>query len=155
MKEETVAIVRQALEIINRQVKFSPIYQVEGAGDTGPVMEAAKLLKEASTLESDNANLHYAYVGAMQLAMQYKSAREEIAKLIVLHPDYALARFSHEVWNARSTAQPSPFAFPEWTTTSTILPRFYSKPLQTFVVFPAREGIYSRPVLFERDSEGW
>ena len=155
MQEDVAAIVGKALGIISRQVTISPFFQVVGAGDTGPVMEAARLLMKASTLEPHNASLHYAYVGVLQLAMQFKTAEEENAKLIELRPDYALAKFSREAWKAGARLSPSPFAYPEWTTTSKTLPRFYTDKLHTFTVFPAREGIYTRPVLFEKDSEGW
>ncbi|GAI29682.1 unnamed protein product, partial [marine sediment metagenome] len=155
MKEESATIVGKALDIIKRQVVLSPFFQVEGAGDTGPVMEAAKFLKETCTLEPDNASLRYAYVGALRLAMQFKTADEENAKLIELHPDFALAKFSREAWNVGARISPSPFAYSEWSNTCKTLPKFYTDKLHTFTVFPAREGMYARPVLFEKDSEGW
>jgi len=155
IKDEAEVFVRKALDIINRQVVLSLVFEVKDAGDTGSVMEAANLLRQALTVESDNSNLHYAYVGALRLAAQFKTADEENAKLIELRPDYALARFSSEAWNAGAVISPSQFAYPEWTTTSATLPMFYKDKLRTFTIYPAREGIYPRAVLFEKDSEGW
>jgi hypothetical protein len=155
VKEETAILVRKALEIINREVVLAPVFQVKSAGDKGAVMDAANLLRQASTLESDNANLHCAYVGALRLAAQFKAADEENARLIELHPDCALARFSSEAWSGGGFISPSPFVFPEWTPTSTTLPMFYQDKLLTCTIFPAREGIHPRAVLFEKDGEGW
>jgi len=155
VKDKAVVFVRKALDIINRQVVLSPFFQVKGTGDTGPLMEAVNLLRQALTIESDVASLHYAYVCALNLASQFKTADEENTKLIELYPDYALARFSSEAWSSGAIISPSPFAYPEWTTTSATLPMFYKGKLSTFIIFPAREGIYPRAVLFEKDSEGW
>jgi hypothetical protein len=155
LKAETSALVRKANDIINHQVIFGPVFQVKDAGDSGSVMEAAMLLKQALSLEPDHIMLHYAYVGALRLAMQFKTADEENAKLIELHPDFALSRFSCEAWKTGAVVSPSPFAYPEWTPVTKTLPDYYSNRLRTFTLFPARESIYARSVLFEKDGEGW
>lgn len=155
IKKESAAMIKEALDIIGRQVVLSPVFQVKDSGDAGPVMEAASLLKQATSLEPHNASLHYAYVGALRLAAQFKTADEENAKLIGLHPDYALARFSSEAWKAGSVIAPSPFAFPEWTAATATLPDFFAGKLHTSTLFPTREGVYPRAVLFEKDGDGW
>ncbi len=155
MKEESASFVRKALDIINRHVILGPVFQIKESGDAGPVMEAANLLRQALALEPDNAGLHYAYVGALRLAAQFGTAEEENSKLITLHPDYALAEFSSEAWSTGSVISPAPFAYPEWTTTATALPDYYTDKLKNFTLFPAREGILARAVLFEKDTDGW
>jgi hypothetical protein len=118
-------------------------------------MEAANIFKQALSIEPDNPHLYYAYVAALRLALQFKSAEEGLQELIKTHPDFALARFSLEAWKEGAVISPAMFAYPEWTPLSKELPPFYADKLRTFVLFPAREGINPRAVLFEKDNEGW
>lgn len=155
MNIEIETLVKIALEIIDRQVVLTPFFKVSDSGDKGPVMEAANFFKQAVSIEPNNPHLHYAYMATLRLALQFKTAEEELQQLIKAHPDFALAKFSLEAWKEGAVISPAMFAYPQWSPLSKGLPPFYSDKLKTFVLFPTREGIHPRAVLFEKDNDSW
>gem|GEM_PF-3308217 len=152
---ETTALVKRALQIIDERVVPGPVLEVKGAGSDGRVLDAVKLLEQAHGLEPANGRLHYAYAASLILAAQFKTAEEELEKLAAAQPDHVLARFSLEAWKAGGMPSPGVFRYPEWSPATSKLPRFYADAVKTFVLFPAREGIHPRAVLFEKDDSGW
>jgi len=147
--------VQQAVGIVNTHVDTNPVFHVRDSGDSGSIMAAAEMLQKALALEPGNIGLRYAHTGLLRLAAQFGAADAELAELLTEHPDYTLAKCSQEVWHEAALIAPSPLAYPEWNGTCSTLPPFFRDKLSTFTVLPARDGIHPRPVLFEKDNDGW
>lgn len=155
MNQDSSSLIARALEIIDAQLDIGPNLTIRSTGSEGRVMEAALLLKQAHELDPHNAYLHYAYIASLRLASQFKSSEEELHKLVLSHPDFALPKFSLTAWEGNEGIAPAMFRYPVWTPTTKEMPPLYVEKVKTFILFPAREGIYPRAVLFERDNEGW
>jgi len=150
------SLIAQALSIIETHLDIgSDLVGIRSAGNRGEVMRAAVLLKQACDLAPADDQLRYARISALRLAAQFKTAGEELNAFIRAKPGFALARYSAESWSGNETIAPSVFCYPVWTPTTTTVPEMYAKHIKTFILFPARDGIYPRAVVFERDTDGW
>lgn len=144
--------ISDALRIIESQVDIKHIgYRVvEGAGSEGKVMEAARKFEASFQLHPENPLLHYAYASCLHLALQYKSAEDEMRKCAETHPDFILAKLALEGWKKWD----SMFALPPWEIkTKTVHPAL-SHDIKTFIMLPVRDNIVPRAALFLRDAQG-
>jgi len=144
-------LVAEALRIIDTRVEIRRgMFSVRGAGSEGEVMQAARKLQQAHELQPKNCLLHYAYVCALDLAAQGKSATEEMTRLADSNPDFLLARFA--VARGERTQKYPLFILPSWQQ-ARVHPAISSS-VTTFVALAVREGIEPRVAFFLRDSEG-
>jgi hypothetical protein len=143
--------ISQSLEIIEGQVKIEPgMVQVESTGSSGKIMEAVRKFEIILEQHRDNPLLHYAYASSLHLAMQYKSAEDEMKKCSETHPDFILAKLALEGWGKWQ----SMFTLPPWgTQTKTIHPAL-SQAIKTSILLPVRDGLVPRAALFLRDVRG-
>jgi len=155
MFNETNSLIDRALSIIESQLDIGDNLQIRSSGSEGIIMEAVNLFKSAHLVEPNNVHIYYAYISSLRLAAQYGSSIEELKKLIELKPDFALAKLSLEAWEETTDISPSMFRFPEWNTATKVIHQMYKKHVTNFVLFPARNGIYPKAVLFEKDYDNW
>lgn len=144
--------ISEALSIIDSHVDIylGGRYVVRGAGSEGPVMEATRKFKAAFQLYPENPLLHYAYVSCLHLAMQYKSAEDEMRKCAETHPDFILARLALEGWKKWR----SMFLLPPWGIKTKSVHPALSRMIKTGVLLPVRDGIVPRATFFMRDVQG-
>ena len=153
---DSQALVRKALQIIGEQLEIGENLRIRGSGKQGPVMDAAQLLKRASSLEPANLQLRYAYICALRLTGDFESAEQALVELTRSHPEFALGRFTLEGWqDDKDGVAPAVFRYPEWTPDKNALCPFYQRAVKTFVLLPAREGIRPRAMLALRDAESY
>lgn len=143
--------ISQALKIIEGQVKIEPsMVQVENAGSGGKVMEAVRKFEIVLEQYPDNPLLHYAYASSLHLAMQYKSAEDEMKKCSETHPDFILAKLALEGWGKWQ----SMFKLPPWGARTKTIHHALSQTIQTSILLPVRDGLVPRAALFSRDARG-
>lgn len=113
-------------------------------------MEAARNFEAAFKLHPESPLLHYAYASCLHLAMQYKSAEDEMRKCAEAHPEFILAKLALEglgKWR-------SMFTLPPWgTTTKTVHPAL-SQILKTSILLTVKDSIVPRSAIFLRDAQG-
>jgi tetratricopeptide (TPR) repeat protein len=149
--QEPSQLISIALEIIRKCVRFDgKFFSVAGAGSEGEVMGAARALARAYELQPANPALHFAWASALHLAMQYKTAEEEMKRLVEAHPQFLLARFALDGWEQWK----SPFLMPEWSPTVTSGLSAIAPGLHTIVLLGVLDGIAPRATLFLRDAQG-
>jgi hypothetical protein len=153
ISEEASNLMSDALKIIENQVQLQRGFSVAvGAGDSGPLMNAAGKLAAAHKLHPENPLLHYAYASGLFLAMQFKSARETMEDCAKSHPEFLLAQYAIKSWNYAEWK--SLFLLPQWGPDTRMLPPVISQTVKTQIVLPVREGIRPRAALFFRDARG-
>ncbi len=147
---DVLKLVAEALEIIeNAVVEYKPGMDYIKVGGTGTQsMVAAEKLGEAYKLQPNDLFLQYAYAAALHLAMQYKSGREEMEKLVQAHPDFLLARFALDGWEAWDGL----FLLPPWRPGINTVHPAISTQLKAGYVLPTRDGLRPRATLFLRDA---
>ncbi len=167
ISREAAALVTDALKIIEAQIKIGPENTyIESTGAEGKVIEATRKFAEAHSLHPQNALLHYAYASALDTAMQFKSAAEEMKRLAAANPNFLLARFaitSGELltlrpetrgWTLNEAGSYPLFTLPPWgPLTATVHPRI-SATVKTGVLVATRDRLASRATLFLRDDQG-
>lgn len=152
LSKEASDYISEALNIIESQViiKSTGYREVLGAGSEGKLMEATRKFEATFQLHPKNPLLHYAYASCLHLALQHKSAEDEMRKCAESHPDFILAKLALEgrkKWD-------SMFVLPPWgIKTKTVHPAL-SHDIKTFTVLPVRDGIVPRATLFLRDAQG-
>lgn len=152
LSKEASNYISEALNIIESQVVIKSIeYRVVlGAGSEGKLMDAARKFEEAFQLHPKNPLLHYAYASCLHLALQHKSAEDEMRKCAENHPGFIFAKLALEGWKKWA----SMFTLPPWgIKTKTVHPSL-SHDIKTFVMFPVIDGIVPRATLFLRDAQG-
>ena len=155
-KETSKTLINDALKVIQRNLEISENLTIRSAGDEGEIMEAYRKLKQASELEPENIELQYATICALRLAAQFASALREMATFSQRHPEFALATLTMAGWKEEADGiAPAVFRYPKCTPTMEALPPPYERMVKTFVLFPAREGIYPRAILFLKDNEAY
>lgn len=148
--------VSAALSIISTQVRVERGRTfIQSAGSEGRMMEAVHNFKQAHELQPTNAMIHFAYASSLRLALQGHEALAELQRIVALHPQFALARFTQEAWAVDSRRAPTVFEYPEWTATSNSLPAFYAEPVSGTMLWPARDGIQPGAVFLEKDADEW
>lgn len=151
LSEEVTGLVRSALQIVDQHVAFSgAAFVVTGTGSEGGLMEAATHFEKAHHAQPDSAPLHYAYCSALSLAMQFKTARDEMEALAAAHPDFSLARWALAGWDEWR----SPLTLLEWSPATTEVPPALSDAVLGCTLRPVREGINPRAAYFFRDRGG-
>src|ERR1017187_7893351 len=87
------ALITEALQIIEPSVAIgSQVTVVKSAGAEGQVIEGARKLEQAHELMPNDPLLHYAWASALHLAMQNKTAEEEMRRLVEANPQFLLGR---------------------------------------------------------------
>jgi hypothetical protein len=143
-------LVAEALRIIDTRVEIGRgTFTVCGAGSEGEVMQAARKLQQAHELQPKNCLLHYAYVCALDIAAQGKSATEEMTRLADSNPSFLLAKLA--VARGERTQKYPLFILPSWHP-ARVHP-VISSSVKTFVFLAVRKGIEPRVAFFLRDSE--
>ena len=153
-KDKSEVLVCKALEIINQHVTLSPdgILEIK---DNTPVMHAAELFRQASSLDPTDPHIHFACVSALFVGGQFKSAEDEIKQLLDAYPKFHLGKFfltDMKSGNARSSTI---FSVPEWKVNAKMIPAKYIENTTDFTILPTREQFYPRVVVFEKDSNRW
>ena len=149
--QEPSQLISKALEVIRKCVRFDgTFFSVAGTGSEGEVMDAARALERAYKLQPANPELRFAWASALHLAMQYKTAEEEMRRLVEANPQFLLARFALDGWEQWK----SPFLMPEWGPTVTSGLTAIAPGLQTIVLLGVLDGITPRATLFLRDAQG-
>jgi len=139
------------LSQIEKQVNFiGNALQVLGTGDSGPVMDGVHEIKKAYDLHPDNYQLHFAYASGLHLAMQYKSAEEEMHKLIEVHPNFFPAKLAIIGWKNWIT----PLVYPSWNQKTNNVHNTISAKVKTLITLPTRDLIIPRATMFFRDAGG-
>lgn len=124
--------------------------------DNTPVVHAAELLKQASSLDPTDPYIHFACVSALFIGAQFRSAEDELKRLLEAHPTFPLAQYSLDAFAAGKAIQNSTiFSVPEWTAAARTVPACYTDNTPDFTILPARERIYPRVVVFEKDFNRW
>ncbi|MBI4732113.1 MAG: zinc ribbon domain-containing protein, partial [Chloroflexi bacterium] len=149
---DALKLVAEALEIIeNKVIQYKPgMGYVKVGGTDSQSMVAAEKLGEAYKLQPNDLFLQYAYASALHLAMQYKSGREEMEKLVQAHPEFLLARFALDGWEAWDGL----FLLPPWKPGIKSVHPAISAQLKAGYVIPTRDGLRPRATLFLRDAGG-
>jgi hypothetical protein len=119
------------------------------AVDGSKAMAAVEKLSAAHQLLPDNPLLHYAWASALFLAMQHKSAEDEIRQLAKAHPDYLLARLSAAAFDEGLGM--SHFMFPAFGANTRSLPDPIARKVQTGTLVPVRDGLEPRAAAFQRN----
>ncbi|MEO0250393.1 MAG: hypothetical protein ABIN58_12890 [candidate division WOR-3 bacterium] len=155
-KDETKAMVNDALKVIGQNLEINESLTIRSTGDQGEILAAYRKLKQASDLEPQNLELRYAAICALRLAGQFASALREMAAFSQAHPEFALAQLTLSGWQEEAEGiAPGVFRYPECTPSMKALPPLYERKVKTCVLFPAREGIHPRAVLFLKDNEAY
>ncbi len=154
--ETAKVLIDEALKVIERNLEINENLTIRSAGDQGEIMQAYRKLKQASDIEPENLELQYAAICALRVSAQFASALQEMAAFSQRHPEFALAQFTLAGWKEEAEGiAPGVFRYPECTPTMKVLPSLYERKVKTCVLFPAREGIYPRAVLFLKDNEAY
>jgi len=114
------------------------------------VMAAVRKFDAAFQLHPENPLLHYAYASCLHLAMQYKSAEDEMKKCSETHPYFILANLALEGWERWQPV----FTLPPWGIKTKTVHPYISKILKTSIMLAVRDGIVPRATLFLRDAQG-
>jgi hypothetical protein len=155
-KETAKVLIDDALKVIERNLEISDNLMIRNTGDEGEMMQAYRKLKKASSLDPDDAELQYAAICALRLAAQFASAAREMAAFSQQHPEFALAKHAVAGWKEDVEGiAPGVFRYPECTPNMKALPSLYARLVKTCILFPAREGIHPRAVLFLKDNEAY
>ncbi len=150
------AAVSDALSILSRNLDISENIVIRSTGSEGEMMKAYRLLKQASDAQPGDLDLRYASICGLRLAAQFASSHSELEAFVKEHPEFDLARFTLSGWDEEAEGiAPAMFRYPECTPTTAKMPPFYARFVKTFVLLPARDGIYSRAVLFLKDNEAY
>jgi hypothetical protein len=151
LSDEVSALVNEALEIIEtKAVQIAPSAIIKYGGDASQSMRAAEILEQAYRLQSDHPWLHYAWASALHLAMQYKTAREEMERLLAAHPSFYWAKFSLNGWDHWDGL----FTLPPWYPGITTVHQAISAEVKRGYVMGTRQGLQPRATLFLRDASG-
>jgi hypothetical protein len=149
LSNEVSALVNQALEIIEtKAVQIAPSTIIKYGGDASQSMRAAEILEQAYHLQPDHPWLHYAWASALHLAMQYKTAREEMERLLTAHPSFYWAKFSVDGWDQWDGL----FTLPPWYPGITTVHPAISAEVKRGYVLGTRQGLQPRATLFLRDA---
>lgn len=148
---EASALVSEALEIIeSKAVQIVPGGIIQFGGDASQAMRAAEILAQARRPQPADPWLHYAWASALHLAMQYKTAREEMERLSEAHPTFHWARLAVEGWEQWAGF----FTLPPWEPgISTVHPAISAEVKRGYVL-GTRHGLQPRATLFLRDASG-
>jgi len=151
MSKEAEQHLSNGLSQIEKQVNFiGGTLQVLGTGNSGPVMDGVHEIKKAYDLHLDNYQLHFAYASGLHLAMQYKSAEEEMRKLIEIHPNFFPAKLAISGWKNWL----SPLVYPSWNQRTNNVHNTISMQVKTLITLPTRDLIIPRATMFFRDANG-
>jgi hypothetical protein len=151
LTDEASALVAEALEIIeSKAVQIAPGMTIKYGGDASQAMRAAEILGQAHRLQPEDPWLHYAWASALHLAMQYKTAREEMGHLLTAHPSFHWAKFALDGWDQWDGL----FTLPPWEpSTKTVHPAISGEVKRGYVL-GTRQGLQPRATLFLRDASG-
>ena len=145
------AIIREALQIIEPSVAVgSQVTVVKSAGAEGQVIEGARKLEQAHELMPNDPVLHYAWASALHLAMQYKTAEEEMRRLVEAIPQFLLGRCAIQGWERWQ----SHFKLPPWGASTTAVHPAISAKVKQLVLLGVRDGLMPRATLFVRVGAG-
>jgi hypothetical protein len=151
LPEGVSSLVNEALEIIEtKAVQIIPGGIIKSGGDASVAMDAANKLEQAHQLKPDDAWLHYAWASALHLAMQYKTAREEMERLMDTHPDFLWAKLALEGWDRWEGS----FTLPPWEPGIQSVHPGISAEIKLGYVLGTRQKLEPRATLFLRDSRG-
>ena len=141
--------ISEALTIVEGHVKIGPgNWLILSTGSEGMVMEAARKFEAACNMHPENPLLQYVYASCLHLAMQYKSAEDEMKKCAETHPNFIHAKLAVKGWEKWR----SMFILPPWgKTTKTVHPAL-SETVQTSILLAVRDVIVPRTTLFLRDA---
>jgi hypothetical protein len=139
----------EALEIIEgRAVQIVPGGIIKYGGDASQAMRAAEMMEQAHRLQIEDPWLHYAWACALHLAMQYKTAREEMEHLLKAYPSFHWAKIALDGWALWDGL----FALPAWEPgTKTVHPAISAEVKRGYVL-GTRQGFQPRATLFLRDA---
>ena len=149
--KEASNYISEALSIIESQVDINEeLVSVMSIGSEGKIMEATRKFQAAFQLHPENPLLHYAYASCLHLAMQNKSAEDEMRKCTKAHPNFILAKLALEGWEKWE----SMYTLPPWgIKTKTVHPAL-SQIIKTCIMLSVRDGIVPRATIFLRDVQG-
>jgi len=151
MSKEAKQHLSNGLSQIEKQVNFiGGTLQVLGTGNSGPVIDGVHEIKKAYDLHPDNYQLHFAYASGLHLAMQYKSAEDEMRKLIEIHPNFFPAKLAIRGWKNWL----SPLVYPPWNQRTNNVHNTISMQVKTLITLPTRDLIIPRATMFFRDANG-
>jgi tetratricopeptide (TPR) repeat protein len=149
--QEPSQLVSVGLDVIRKSVRYDGRFvSVEGAGSEGAVMDAVRAFEKAHRLQPQNSLYHFAWASALHLAGQYKTAEEEMQRLLQVNPQFLLARFAIDGW----ALWKSHFLLPEWSPAVTRGLPVLGHEVKVAVLLPVLDGITPRATLFLRDSQG-
>jgi len=149
--QEPSQLVPVALDVIRKCVRYDGRFiSVEGAGSEGSVMDAVRAFEKAHRLQPQDPLYHFAWASSLHLAAQYKTAEEEMQRLVQANPQFLLARFALDGW----ALWKSHFLLPEWSPAVTRGLPVLAHEVKVAVLLPVLDGITPRAALFLRDSQG-
>ncbi len=149
--DEASALVSEALGIIEAQTEISSGFvSISSSGPGGEIMEAAKKLKSAAEMHPDSPLFHYAYASCLHMAIQYKSAEEEMHKCAKAHPGFIPAQLAIEGWDRWQ----SMLALVPWGPDADVLHPAISRIVKKGVLLEVRDYINPRAAIFFRDVPG-
>jgi TolB-like protein len=152
LSEEASACIVEALGIIDSQVALMAdgTSIVSSTGSEGKVMEAARKFEEALRRHPDNPFLRYAYAASLHLALQHKSAENEMRRCAETHPDFILARLALEGWGKWQPV----FKLPPWGPATAAVHPAISRTVKTSVLVSVSDAAVPRAAVFLRDAQG-
>ena len=145
------ALIREALQIIEANVVVgSQVITVKSEGAEGEVIEGARKLEQAHELMPNDPVLHYAWASALHLAAQFKTAEEEMRRLVEANPQFLLGRCAIQGWGRWK----SHFMLPPWGASTTVVHPAISAKVKHLILLGVRDGLMPRATLFVRVGAG-
>ncbi len=114
------------------------------------MIEGARKLEQAHELMPNDPLLHYAWASALHLAMQNKTAEEEMRRLVEANPQFLLGRCAIQGWERWQ----SHFKLPPWGASTTAVHPAISAKVKQLVLLGVRDGLMPRATLFVRVGAG-
>ena len=148
--QRATALTLEAVTALEANVTIAPGMMSALSGPDSPVGLAADRLGDAQRLRPDDVRLHYAWASALAVAAQWQTARAEMDRLLVDHPDFHPARSAVDGWERWTPL----FGLPPWGPAVTSPhPSILRRVTRTLLV-ATRDGLEPRATLFIRDAAG-
>jgi tetratricopeptide (TPR) repeat protein len=112
---------KNGISILDQQVRLVQPRIVQSF--CGPVLSAAEEFKKAAELVPDSSDYRYFYAVALRWACKFRSAKEEIRKVLAIDPNHFEAKKTLEYGLKWKDA----FSYPKWCETSLSIPETLSE----------------------------